>query len=133
MTLIELCGKFHGTRSKTILRQLFDDEKLVAAIGMANQYRGIKTGENGADIPDDLLKLFKDGTAATLRRDKFTYQQAIDPEQANIDRITKRQSQFVAFLGSIVLAFLMCISNLVSILVAACFDLEDVSYDDGSL
>jgi hypothetical protein len=133
ITLIELCGKFHGTRSQAILRQLFDDEKLLGAIGMANQCRGIKTGENGADMPEILLKLFKDGTAATLRRDKFTYQQAINREQANIDRVTKRQGQFVAFLGSIVLGIIMCISQLVSIWLAARLGLEDVSYDDGSL
>jgi hypothetical protein len=133
MTLIELCGKFHGIRSQAILRQLFDDEKLLAAIGMANQCREIKTGENGADMPEIFLKLFKDGTAATLRHDKFTYQMAISREQANIDRVTKRQAQFVAFLGSIVLAFFMFVSNLASIWVAARYGFEDVSYDNGSL
>ena len=28
VTLMELCGKFHGSRSQAILRQLFDDETL---------------------------------------------------------------------------------------------------------
>jgi hypothetical protein len=114
MTLIELCGKFHGSRAQAILRQLFDDQKLLAAIGAANQCRGIRTGENGDTIPADLLKMFKDGTAATLRRDKFTYQQAISREQANIERVTKRQGQFVALLGSIVLSIFVGVSNFVS-------------------
>ena len=81
-------------------------------------------------MPADLLKIFKDGTAATLRRHKFTYQKAISREQANIERVAKRQAQFVAFLGSIVLGIIMCISQLVSIWLAARLGLEDASYDD---
>ena len=74
-------------------------------------------GENGSDMPEDLLKIFKDGTAATLRRDKFTYQQAISREQANIERVATRQRQFVAFLGSIVLAIFVGVSNFVSMVM----------------
>ena len=114
MTLVELCGEFHGTRAQAILRQLFDDEKLLAAIGAANQCRSIKTGGNGGAMPEDLLKMFKNGTERTLRRDKFTYQKLISREQANIDRVTKRQGQFVALLGSIILAIFVGISNFVS-------------------
>lgn len=111
-----LCGTapFHGTRAQAILRQLFDDEKLLAAIGAANQCRSIKTGGNGGAMPEDLLKMFKNGTERTLRRDKFTYQKLISREQANIDRVTKRQGQFVALLGSIILAIFVGISNFVS-------------------
>ena len=65
-------------------------------------------------MPADLLKIFKDGTAATLRRHKFTYQKAISREQANIERVAKRRAQFVAFLGSIVLAIFVGVSNFVS-------------------
>jgi hypothetical protein len=66
-------------------------------------------------MPEQLLKMFKDGTAAkTLRRDKFTYQKLISREQANIDRVTKRQAQFVALLGSIVLSIFVGVSNFVS-------------------
>jgi hypothetical protein len=74
------------------LRQLFDDEKLIATVGAANQCRDIQTGDNGADMPEGLLKMFKDGTSKTLRRDKFTYQKAISREQANIERVAKRRA-----------------------------------------
>ena len=133
MTLMELCGKFHGTRSQAIIRRLFDDENLLSAIGMANQCRKLNPGDNGAAIPSNMLDIFKDGTAATLRRDKFTYQQSITKEIANIERVRVRQGQFVAFLASIVFAIFICISNLVSIWLAARLGLEDAGYDDGSV
>jgi hypothetical protein len=94
MTLMELCGKFHGTRSQAILRRLFEDERLLSALGMANQCRKVDPGNSGDALPSSMLENFKGGTAATLRRDKFTYQQSITKEIANIERVRVRQGQF---------------------------------------
>ena len=93
---------------------------------------GINTGENGNAIPAEMIRAFKERTAATLRQDKFTYQQSINKELANIERVRVRQGQFVGFLASIMLSFFMFVSNLASIWVAARLGFEDVSYEDGS-
>jgi uncharacterized protein YjbI with pentapeptide repeats len=96
LTLMKLCGKFSGTRAQAILHQLFDDKTLLSAIGMAKQLDGVDPGENGNAIPNSLIGQFKEGTTARLRDDKFTYVQAINKEIANIERVAKRQAQFVS-------------------------------------
>ena len=78
------------------LHQLFDDKTLLSAIGMAKQLDGVDPGENGNAIPNSLIGQFKEGTTARLRDDKFTYVQAINKEIANIERVAKRQAQFVS-------------------------------------
>ena len=117
LTLMQLCGKFSGSRAQAVLHQLFDDKKLLSAIGMAIQLRDIEPGENGNAIPNVLIKVFKEGTTARLRDDKFTYVQAINREIANIERVAKRQAQFVAFLGSLILGVIMFFANLASAMV----------------
>jgi hypothetical protein len=47
-----------------------------------------------------------------LRRNHYTFIHAISKELANIERVQNRQSQFVAVLGSILLSFLIGLSNL---------------------
>ena len=81
-------------------------------------------------IPAQLINAFTEGTTATLRRDEFAYTRAINSEIANIERVSKRQSQFVGFLASIVLSVFIGVSNLVSIWLAAKLDLEGLN--DGS-
>ena len=128
--LIDLHGKLYGRKSQAILRNLFDHKELMDAIGMADQCRDIQVGENSNLIPAQLIDQFTEGTTATLRRDEFAYTRAINSEIANIERVAKRQSQFVGFLASIVLSVFIGVSNLVSIWLAAKLDLEGLN--DGS-
>lgn len=100
---------------------------------MAHQCREVYSGESGDAIPADMINIFKEGTAARLRRDKFTYVQSITKEIAmNIERVRVRQGQFVAFLGSIVLSIFMFVSNLASLAVDRYLNAEDGLYGDGS-
>ena len=98
-------------RTNAIARQLFNDEDLLGVIGMASQLRIVDQGSNGALVPGILLKAFKAGTTAKLRRDKFIYTQLINSELANIERVRVRQSQFVAGIG----LFMFTVSNLFSL------------------
>ena len=126
-TLMELCGKFHGSRAQAIARQVFGDDKLLAAIGMADQLQKINQGSGGDNVPGAMIAIFKEDATANLRRNKFTYNQSINIELANIERVKTRQSQFVAAIG---LLFFM-LSNLFSLWIDR--RIAAYEYDGGSM
>jgi hypothetical protein len=111
IALMDLCGRFHGRRAQAVARKVFDDKKLLAAIGMANQLQKMFQGSAGSNVPGTMIAIFKEDATANLRRNKFTYMQSINIELANIERVRRCQSHFVASIG----LFVFMLSNLFSL------------------
>ena len=67
LSLSQLPRKMRGERSQVVLKQIFMDDKLRSAIGMANQLKDISRGENGKHVPDGLVKKFKRDAGAHIK------------------------------------------------------------------
>ena len=67
LSLSQLPRKMRGERSQVVLKQIFMDDKLRSAIGMANQLKDISRGENGKHVPDGLVKNFKRYAGAHIK------------------------------------------------------------------
>ena len=89
--LRDLSYKFEGQRAQTILRLIFADKPLTAALGMGYQLRDVDTKGN---LPGSVIRLFKQGTGNSMKRDQYTYVQAIEAEIASIEEVKQRQSSF---------------------------------------
>ena len=84
LSLANLPRKMRGERSLTILEQVFDDEKLKEALGMANQLSEIVRGDNGNGAPDGLLMRLKSDAGGHIKDHYFGFVKAINDEIGSV-------------------------------------------------
>eukprot|EP01052_Picozoa_sp_SAG31_P039274 SAG31_NODE_5413_length_2550_cov_2.164831_1_plen_731_part_00 len=90
LSLAELPRKFRGDRSQMVLKQIFLDQELKTALGMANQLRDIVRGENNKSIPQGLVTSMKNDAGGHIKAHYYSFVKAINSEIERINRIKAR-------------------------------------------
>ena len=110
--LCNLRGSLRGKHAQAILVHIFSNSRVRKTLGMMQQLHDMDV--SGA-VPAEILAIFKAGCGAELRRDEYTLSTSIERELLNIERVQLTKTRFVSFIGSIVLAALIGLSNLMSL------------------
>ena len=95
--LRDLSYTFKSQRAQTILRLIFADKPLTAALGMGYQLRDVDTKGN---LPGSVIRLFKQGTGNAMKRDQYIYAQAIEAEISSIEQVKERQQAFQTLIST---------------------------------
>ena len=111
LSLANLPRKMRGERSLAILEQVFDDEKLKEALGMANQLSEIVRGENGKGAPDGLLMRLKSDAGGHIKAHYFAFVNTINTEIGRINKIKGRQEAMFTTIQSALMAGLVTLGN----------------------
>jgi hypothetical protein len=111
LSLANLPRKMRGERSQAILEQVFADEKLQEALGMANQLTAMVRGENGKDVPDGFLMRFKQDAGGHIKTNNFGFVKAINDEIGRINKIKGRQEAMFTTVQSALMAGLVTLGN----------------------
>ena len=88
------------------VEDLFADDNVTEALGMATQLREIRTmahGTPGDALPEGLMKRLKQGLGSHIKRHYYTYYKAVGMEQANIDRVMHYQLVGIGVLNSLIM------------------------------
>ena len=85
------------------------DETVLEGIGAAQQLQN-----NVGTVPDEVVKLLKQGPAAHLQHHAFVYRRQFDKELAAIRRIKELQLRGVALVGTLFFSALVGAANYVS-------------------
>ena len=85
-----------------VLEQIFLEDDLRAAIGMAFQLKDMQRGDLGAHIPDGFLRRFK--RFANIKMLHFGFVKALNTEITNINRIRQRQRAAFQTANSVLMA-----------------------------
>jgi hypothetical protein len=111
LSLAELPRKIHGERSQAILDQVFDDEDLKEALGMANQLSEIVRSDNGNGAPDGLLMRLKSDAGGHIKDNYFGFIKATNDEIGRINKIKGRQEALFTTIQSALMVGLVTLGN----------------------